>query len=120
MGGTLTLSPVEQTSVIHHLETQYDVVCRRMPRHPDCEILHLVMTRLSHDRTVGIGTFEALVTLRHLRVQHRRLDDDMMALEERRLRGGHDGNLDAAHRTLDTEATILADVLRRLWDILAH
>lgn len=120
MGGTLTLSTVEQTSVMHHLETQYDMACRRTPQHPDCAILHQLMTRLSHDRTVGVGTFEALVALRHLRFQHRRLDDDMMALEERRLRGGHNGDLDAAHRTLDTEATILADVLRRLWDILAQ
>jgi len=77
------------------------------------------MTRLEHDTTVGLTTLETIVVLRHLRYQHRRLSDDMMALEERRMRGGVNGNLDATHRALDTDATILADVLRRLWDMLA-
>ena len=42
----------------------------------------------------------------------------MEAIEERRLRGGFNGDLDAAHRALDADVTILGDVLRRLWDLL--
>jgi hypothetical protein len=120
VAGTLTLSAVEQAAVLRHLEVQYNRLCGHPPAspHPDCVTLHRIMTRVGHDRTVGLTAMEGVTMLRHLRFQHRRLDDDMMALEERRLRGGHNGTLDAAHRALDADATILADVLRRLWDML--
>jgi hypothetical protein len=102
--------------VLRHLEIQHG----RLPgSHPDSEVLHRVMTRVGHQTTVMLPTLEVFTILRHLRWQHRRLSDDMLALEERRLRGGHNGHLDAAWRALDTDASILADVIRRLWDLLA-
>ena len=119
VAGTLTLSRVEREAVRRHLDVQYGLLCQQaQPAHPDCPVMHRVMTRLEHDTTVGLTTLETIVILRHLRFQHRRLSDDMMALEERRLRGGHNGHLDAAHRALDADAMLLADVLRRLWDMI--
>lgn len=115
MAGTITLSHVEQAAILRHLEVQY----HRLPKHhPDCEVLNAIMVRVGHGTTVLLTTLEAFTALRHLRWQHRRLDDDMLALEERRLRGGHNGQLDAAWHALDADASILADVIRRLWELI--
>lgn len=112
---TLTLSRVEQAAVLRHLELQYG---RLSAGHRDAGILHLVMTRIGIGTTFPITRLEAFITLRHLRVQRFKMEHDMAQLEERRL-SGHDGHLDAAHAALDVEVTILNDVLRRLWQILA-
>lgn len=116
MAATLTLSRVEQSAVHRHLETVYGRLCAQHPPHVDCEILHRVMVRLQHDTTVGLTMLEGVVMLRHLRVQQQLLGRDMMALEERRTRGGYNGTLDAAYRALDADSQILADVIRRLWE----
>lgn len=117
MSSTLTLSKVEQAAVLLHLELQYG----RIPAGaPDAAILDKVMTAAKRDTTVVLTKLEAFVTLRHLRVQRFRLEHDMAALEERRLRGGHNGDLDKAHRALDTDVTTLQDVIRRLWDMLGE
>lgn len=68
--------------------------------------------------TITLSKVEAPCVLRHLRAAREAISRDMVALEERRLRGGYDGKLDGAHRALDAEATILDDVIRRLWDMV--
>jgi hypothetical protein len=69
--------------------------------------------------TVPLTKLEAVVLLRMLRKQSAALTKDMVELEERRIRGGFDGTLDDAYRHLDTERTILGDVIRRMWDLVA-
>lgn len=81
--------------------------------------LGALLAHLRQGTTSSLTGLETVVMLRHLRVQRDKIGRDLMALEERRLRGGFNGELDAAHRTLDAEATILDDVIRRLWDMMA-
>lgn len=102
------------------MDVQYSRLCERVPHHPDCLLMRALMVRVTDNRVVWFTLLEAYVLLRQLRSRHKELDDDMMALEERRLRGGHDGELDAAWHALDADSTILEDVLRRLWELLAH
>lgn len=115
MAATITLSGVERVSVQQHLERCH-ARCARGD--PDAVALNGILVRIGEDKTVTLATLEIFLLLRCLRARHHELDDDMMQLEERRLRGGHNGQLDAAHRILDAEAQILADVLRRLWQML--
>ena len=115
MSGSLTLSKVERAAVLRHLELQYG----RLPsNHLDGPVLHKVLTLLGHDTTIALTMLETFIVLRHLRIQRFKMERDMEAIKERRLRGGFNGDLDAAHRALDADVTILGDVLRRLWDLL--
>jgi hypothetical protein len=67
---------------------------------------------------VSLQQIEAVVMLRYLRLQSKALLTDMTALEERRIRGGFNGQLENAHRALDADRTIIEDVIRRLWEIV--
>lgn len=112
---TLTLSHVEQTAVLRHLVLQHS---RLDPRTEDRPILDVLMAHISQDRTVSLTQVEAIVMLRYVRKQLESLTSDMVALEERRLRGGFNGSLEAAHRALDADKYVLEDVARRLWEIV--
>lgn len=115
MAGTLTLSAVEQATVMVHLEDRHKGLD---PSDPDSGTIHRLLVRIGEGRTISLTMLDIFALIRHLRQSHQKLDIDMMALEERRLRGGHNGQLDAAHRILDTEAECLNDVLKRLWTML--
>lgn len=115
MSATLTLSGVEQAAVLNHLQIQHG----RLPSNSeDSLMLQVLRLRISGDRTVALDSLEAVVILRYLRKQSAVLLADMMALEERRLRGGFNGHIENAHRALDADRTCLDDVIRRLWDIV--
>lgn len=113
---TLTLSRVEQAAVLRHIQLQRS---RLGPDSPDGPVLDGILHHLHGPTTVALTRLEVFVMLRHLRVQRFKMGNDMMALEERRLRGGFNGELDTMHRLLDTDCTLLDDVVRRLWDMLA-
>lgn len=110
---TLTLSKVEQAAILRHLEVQRQHADRKDAPHVDAIII-----KVRANTTVTLGRLEVFVMLRSLRAQSMRMEIDLVALEERRLRGGHNGHLDAAHRALDADNQILGDVIRRLWDII--
>ena|ERR1041385_8565942 len=112
---TLTLSKVEQEVVVANLEQQRG----RLPAdNRDAPLLEGLSMRIKASTTLTVTKLEAFVMLRHLRVRRFKLSNDLMALEERRVRGGFNGTLDAAHKALDAEATVLDDVMRRLWEML--
>lgn len=112
---TLTLSAVEQAAVLNHLRIQHS----RLPAQgEDTLVLHILINRLSSDRVVTLDPLEAVVMLRYLRKQSAALLKDMMELEERRIRGGFNGQLENAHRALDVDRTCIDDVIRRLWEIV--
>lgn len=112
---TLTLSGVEQPAVLRHLQLQHD----RLPTDsPDRVRIQTLLGYVAGAKTVSITRLEAIVMLRYLRSQEMKLSMDMMKLEERRIRGGFDGHLDAAHAALDADVGILEDVIRRLWQII--
>lgn len=115
MDHTLTLSSVEQAAVLNHLRIQHS---RLDPNGGNAVVLMALIGRISQGRTVVLERVEAVIILRFLRRQSAALFRDMIALEERRIRGGHDGQLDTAHGVLDTERTIIEDVIRRLWQIV--
>lgn len=112
---TLTLSAIEQAAVLNHIRIQYS---RLVSSSEDAVLLSLVIGHIEANRTVDLQPMEAVCLLRHLRIQSRMVLDDMTALEERRLRGGINGHIDAAHRALDADHTCLEDVIRRLWQIV--
>lgn len=114
-GGTLTVSKVEQRAVLEILTEE-----RGKLSHSDLDgiILDSVCKFLTGNTTIGITRVEATVVVRHLRLQRDRMAIDLRALEERRLRGGYNGTLDAAHRVLDAECMLVDDVLRRLWAMI--
>jgi len=112
---TLTLSKVEQEAVVANLDQQRS---RLTPEHRDGPLLDGITMRLRLNTTTKLTKLEAFIMLRHLRVRRFKLSNDMMALEERRVRGGFNGTLDSAHKALDAEATVLDDVMRRLWEML--
>lgn len=112
---TLILSTVEQQTVHTHLDTQY----RRLSDvHIDKGELRDVLLQLRTEKIITLTHAQMQAMLRHLRLQHSLLDADMMGLEERQVRGGYDGHLDAAWRALDGDSMILQDVIRRLWEML--
>lgn len=112
---TLTLSRVEQVAVHAHLEYQHG----RLPTGAeDRVILAGIMRRIESERVVALSRMEGVVMLRYLRKQIMAILLDMMALEERRVRGGVDGSLDGAYHALDADKSILDDVVRRLWLII--
>lgn len=112
---TLTVSIIERAVVLRHLTIQ-----RHHPvTHPgDVGLLDYCIRHLQKSRTISLPRLEAVCMLRYLRKQTAAILRDMMALEERRIRGGVDGHLDAAYRVLDAEVGILQDVIRRLWQIV--
>lgn len=110
---TLTMSRVEQAAVLRHLEVQRPHASVR-----DGPVLDAIDARLRVSTTATLGRIEVFTLLRNLRAQRDRLGSDMRALEERVLRGGHNGGLNDAHRLLDADATLLDDVIRRLWDMI--
>lgn len=112
---TLILSTVEQQAVLVHLDAQY----RRLSDiHIDKEVLKGLLLTLTHEKVVPLLQVQARIMLRHLRLQHALLDADMTGLEERVIRGGYDGQLNDAWRALDADSMVLADVIRRLWEML--
>jgi hypothetical protein len=112
---TLTLSGVEQAAVLNHLRIQHGHL---PPNSEDSLILHVVIGHVADDRVVNLQQIEAVVMLRYLRLQSKALLTDMTALEERRIRGGFNGQLENAHRALDADRTVIEDVIRRLWEIV--
>lgn len=112
---TLTLSVVEQAAVLNNLRIQHS---RLLAHSEDALLLHVVLGHVADQRVNNLQPLEAVVMLRYLRLQSKALLADMMALEERRIRGGFNGQLDNAHLALDAERTIIEDVIRRLWEIV--
>lgn len=112
---TLTLSKVEAACVERHLTVARD---RMSALHPDHICINVVLTKLHAGSTVTLARLEVFCMLRALRGQRHLLRIDMEALEERRMRGGHNGTLDGAWRVLDADATLIDDVRRRLWDMI--
>lgn len=112
---TLTLSTVEQSAVLRHLQLQHD---RLATDSPDRVRIQTIMGYIRVSKTISLTRLEAIVMLRYCRMQEMALSLDMMKLEERRIRGGFDGQLDAAHNALDADVSILEDVIRRLWQII--
>lgn len=112
---TLMLSVVEVSTVLTHLRTQQ---LRLSDIHIDKPLLRSLVIRLETEKVFPLTVAEASVMLRHLRLQHALLDADMMGLEERQVRGGYDGQLDAAWRSLDADSMVLQDVIRRLWEMI--
>lgn len=112
---TLTLSTVEQSAVLRHLQLQYD---RLSTDTPDRVRIQTILGYVAKAKTVSLTRLEAIVMLRYCRMQEMALSRDMMQLEERRIRGGYNGTLDAAHHALDADVSILEDVIRRLWQII--
>lgn len=114
-GGTLTVSRIEQSAMLQHMALE-----RGRLSHDDLDgvILDSICRQLKFSTTMQLTRVEATTVLRYLRYQRERMAIDMRALEERRLRGGYNGTLDGAHRALDTECTLLDDVIRRLWGLL--
>lgn len=110
---TLTLSKCERAALVRHLTVQRE---RLLLRDSDRSVLAAILIKVRSDSTVVLAQLEVFALMRHMRIQRWKLTDDMHALEERR-RGGYDGILDAAWRRLDTDAMMLDDVLRRLWDM---
>lgn len=102
--------------MLNHLRIQHS----RLPaRSEDGLNLHVLITRIGSNRTVTLDSVEAVVMLRYLRKQSAVLLADMTALEERRLRGGFNGQIENAHRALDADRIVIEDVIRRLWEIIA-
>lgn len=64
---------------------------------------------------ISLDRIELLCTLRQMRAQRGRLWTDMMELQERKLRGGHNGEIESAIRALDNELYIIDNVIRKLW-----
>lgn len=114
-GGTITVSRVEQTAVLSHMGEE-----RGRLAHDDLDglILDSICRVLKLSTTVQLSRIEATTMLRYLRHQRERMAIDVRELEERRLRGGHNGHLNAAQLALDTECVLLDDVIRRLWSII--
>lgn len=101
--------------MLRHLHLQHD----RLPTDsPDRVRLKTVIDYATASKTISLTRLEAVVMLRYCRLQEMALSRDMVALEERRIRGGFDGQLDAAHGALDADVSMLEDVIRRLWQII--
>lgn len=112
---TLTLSKVEANAVERHLTLAHDGM---MIGNPDRACIEGVLTKMRADTTIVLARLEVFCVLRALRARRAILRADMEALEERRIRGGHNGNIDAAWRALDADAMVIDDVRRRLWDMI--
>lgn len=113
---TLTLSKVEANCVERHLILAHDGM---MTANPDRVCIEVVLARLkAYGTTIILARLEVFCVLRALRSRRAILRTDMEALEERRMRGGHNGHLDAAWRALDADAMCIDDVRRRLWDMI--
>lgn len=110
---TVTLSIMECAAAKRHLELQRD---RLDSGHKDLLVLGGWIYKLTACNTITVSQAEVFCALLYLRRGASELCADMMALEERQMRGGHDGDLFSQHRTLDTEATLLANVIRILWN----
>lgn len=115
MSATLTLSAVEQAAVLNHIRIQHS---RLIPSSGDAVVLEALWGRIASTRVLGLERVEAIIMLRHLRRQAHSLSRDMISLEERRIRGGFNGQLENAHRALDAEKTCIEDVIRRLWAVI--
>lgn len=112
---TLTLSKVEATSVEQHLAAHLATL---MVSNPDHACIEAVLVKLRAGTTIVLARLEVFCMLRALRAMRHRIRIDMEALEESRMRGGHNGHKDAAWHVLDAEAMIIDDVRRRLWDMI--
>lgn len=112
---TITLSGVEQAAVLRHLELQR---CRLSPAHEDHPVLERLICRFATDRVTAVSVVEASVVMKYLRAQHRKLDDDLLAIEERRINQGITSHLSDAWRALDADSMMLEDVIRRVWILL--
>jgi len=112
---TLTLSAVEQVAVLNHLRIQLS----RLPSgSEDALNIKIIVSRIEHRRVIALNPYESVIMLRYLRKQATALLMDMIALEERRIRGGFNGQLENAHRALDADRVTIEDVIRRLWAII--
>lgn len=101
--------------MLNHLQIQHS----RLPSNSeDALLLQIVRARIAGNRVVVLDPLEAVVVLRYLRKQSAAVLADMTALEERRLRGGFNGQIENAHRALDADRTCIDDVIRRLWEIV--
>jgi hypothetical protein len=112
---TLTLGRIEHAALVAHVTVLRD---RMMVSNPDRVCLDGVLIKLATGTTIVLARLEVFCLIRALRAQLHALRVDMEALEERRLRGGVNGALDAAYRVLDADVQVLTDVRRRLWDMI--
>jgi hypothetical protein len=112
---TITLNKIEHAALTAHVTVLRD---RMMVSNPDRACLDAVLVKLATGTTIVLARLEVFCLLRALRAQMHALRADMEALEERRLRGGVNGQIDAAYRVLDADVQVLTDVRRRLWDMI--
>jgi hypothetical protein len=111
----MTVSKVEQAALARHLTVQRLAMS---VANEDKECLARVLFKLDGGTTFDMSRPEVFCTLRALRRQRQAMTIDLIALEERRLRGGHNGKIDAAWRALDADAMCIDDVVRRLWAMI--
>lgn len=91
----------------------------RLPaEHADRTCIVVLLNKMHTDRTMTLARLEVFCMLRALRAQRAALRADMEAIEERRMRGGHNGGLNDVWRALDADAMVIDDVRRRLWDMI--
>lgn len=64
--------------------------------------------------TLEVTLLECMWMLRWLRALRDEKREDLMRLEER-IKGGHNGDLVAAHRALDADIAIADEIIRKIW-----
>lgn len=112
---TLTVSRIEQAALTRHLTVQRLAMSTA---NEDKPCLADVIAKLEGGTTFVMTRAEVFCTLRALRRQRAAITIDLIALEERRLRGGVNGRLEGAWRALDADAMVIDDVIRRLWGMI--
>lgn len=112
---TITFNKIEHQAVERHATLVRD---RMLAGNLDRALLTAMLVKLAASTTVVLARLEVFCLLRALRVQRNALRLDMEALEERRMRGGYDGTLDAAYHALDADAMVIDDIRRRLWGMI--
>lgn len=112
---TITLAKAEATVIERHLVVAHD---RLLPSHADRICIDVLLSKMRTDRTMVLARLEVFCMLRALRAQRAALRADMEAIEERRMRGGFNGQLNDTWRLLDADAMVIDDVRRRLWEMI--
>lgn len=111
---TLTLHSVEWSAIVRHLAAARD---RLDPSDSERLLLDGLIIKIGAQHPeVTVGRLEVFCLLRYLRFQRSTVLEEQQSVEDRR-RMGLDGTLDIIWRALDLDATILDDVIRRLWDL---
>lgn len=71
------------------------------------------MSSMPH-HILDLTLLECMWMLRWMRDFRDKKKEDLLALEER-IRGGHNGDLIAGHRAVDSDIAIADELIRKLW-----